>query len=81
MKRWLSLWRYGYLGKIQWNTLPENEDFCNHLKTDYITDSDYAHAKRVCINFEIKNLGEYHDLYVQRDTLLLADVFENYRNM
>ena len=46
-----------------------------------ITDADYAHAKRVCKNFEVKNLGEYHDLYVQSDTLLLADVFENFRNM
>ena len=45
-----------------------------------ITDADYAHAKKVCKDFEIKNLGEYHDLYVQSDTLL-ADVFENFRNM
>ena len=46
-----------------------------------ITDADYAHAKRVCKAFEIKTLGEYHDLYVQSDTLLLVDVFENFRNM
>ena len=46
-----------------------------------ITDADYAHAKRVCKDFETKNLGEYHDFYVQSDTLLLADVFENFRNM
>ena len=46
-----------------------------------ITDADYAHAKIVCKDFEIKYLGEYHDIYVQSDTLLLADVFENFRNM
>ena len=46
-----------------------------------ITDGDYAHAKRVCKDFEIKKLGEYHDLFVKRGTLLLADVFENFRNM
>ena len=46
-----------------------------------ITDAYYAHTKRVCKNFEIKNLGEYHDLYVQSDALLLADVFKDFRNM
>ena len=44
-------------------------------------DPDYAHAKRVCRDFEIRSLGKYHNLYVQRDTLLLADVFENFRNI
>ena len=61
--------------------LPEKEDFCSHLNIEGITDAYYAHAKRVCKDFEIKNLGEYHDLYLQSDTLLLADVFENFRNM
>ena len=46
-----------------------------------ITDEDYAYAKRVSEDFEIKNFGEYHDLYVQSDALLLTDVFENFRNM
>ena len=46
-----------------------------------ITDADYAHSKRVCKDFEIKTFGEYHDLYLQSDTLLLADVFENFRNI
>ena len=61
--------------------LPEKEDFYSHLNMEDITDADYAHAKRVCKDFEIKTLGGYHDLYVQNDTLLLADVFENFRNM
>ena len=46
-----------------------------------ITDVDYAHTKRICKDFETKHLGEYHDLHVQSDTLMLADVFENFRNM
>ena len=46
-----------------------------------ITDIDYKHAKSLFIEFKINNLGDYHDLYVKSDTLLLADIFENFRNM
>ena len=46
-----------------------------------ITGADYAHTKRVCKDFEIKNLGEDHDLYAQSNTLFLAVVFENFRNI
>ena len=42
------------------------------------TNADYALPERVWKNFEIKNLGEYHYLYVQSHTLLLADLFENF---
>ena len=66
------------LEKFNETSLPETEDFYCHLNMGDITDADYAHTKRVCKDFEIKNLGEYHVLYVQSDTLLLADVFEKY---
>ena len=46
------------------SSLPEKEDFYSHLNMENITDADYAHAKRVSKDCEIKNLGEYHDLYV-----------------
>ena len=62
-------------------SLPEKEDFHSHLNMEDITDANYAHTKIVCKDFEIKNIGEYHDFQVQSDTLLLADVFENFRNM
>ena len=67
--------------KFNETTLPEKEGFYSHLNMEDITDADYAHAKRVCKDFETENLREYHDLYIQSDTLLLADVAENFRNM
>ena len=45
-----------------------------------ISDTDYKHANNVLEKFNLNNLGDYHDLYVRSDTLLLADVFENFRN-
>ena len=53
--------------KLNETLLPETEDFYSHLNMEDIPDTDYALAKRVCKDFEIKNLGEYHDLYVQSD--------------
>ena len=60
--------------KFNETTLPEKEEFYGNLNMEDITDADYMYAKRVCKDFEIKNLGEYHDLYLKSDTLLLADV-------
>ena len=62
-------------------SLPEKEDSYSHLNMEDISDADYAHAKRVCKDFEMKNLGEYHDLHAQSNTILLADIFYNFRNM
>ena len=57
------------------------EAFYRNLNMEDVTDVDYRHANKVFKEFRLKNLGEYHDLYVQSNTLLLADVFENFRNM
>ena len=66
--------------KFDETTLPPKEAFYSNLNLEDISDEDYAHAQKVWDVFEIKNRGEYHDLYVQSDTLLLADVFENFRD-
>ena len=56
---------------------PPKEAFYSKLNLEDITDEDYAHVQKVWDVFEIKNCDKYHNLYVQSDTLLLADVFEN----
>ena len=60
--------------------LPSKESFYSNLNMENIDDFDYRHGNKVFKRFKSKSLGEYHDLYVQSDTLLLADVFENFRN-
>ena len=67
--------------KFNETTLPEEEEFYSYLNLENITDADYMDAKRVCKDFEVKKLGEYHNLYLQSDILLLADVLENFRKM
>ena len=63
------------------NTLPPKEAFYSNLNLENVSDKDYTHAQKAWDVLKIKNLGEYHDLYVQTDTLLLSDVFEDFRNM
>ena len=61
-------------------SLPDKEYFYSELNKEHMSDEDYAHAHEVWNTLNIRNLGEYHDLYVQSDTALLADVLENFRN-
>ena len=68
--------------KFNETTLPEKEELYSNLNINEITDVDYRHGKRVCKDFELKRLGEYHDLYLKSDMLLLADALKNvFRNL
>ena len=61
--------------------MPEREYFYSNLNLKDITDSDYTHTKGVCKDFEINIFGVYHNLYFKCDTLILAEVFENFMRM
>ena len=67
------------LEKFDETTIPPKEAFYSELNLEGISDTDYAHTQKVWELFRIKNCNAYHDLYAQSDTLLLADVFENFR--
>ena len=69
---------YEYIGsweRFDETSLPNKEAFYSRLNMEDITEVDYRHTKRVLKYFNNKNLGDYYDLHVQGDTLLLADVF------
>ena len=75
---------YPYEYMDEWDKFNEKiitgkESFYSNLTLENISETDYAYANNVFKKFNINNLGEYHDLYVRSDTLLLADIFENFR--
>ena len=67
-------------GRFDEILLPNKEVFYSNLNKDDITDVDYRHAKKVFNNFTIKSFCNHHDLHDQSDTLLLAGMFESFRN-
>ena len=77
-----EVYPYGYcndFNKFNDTELPEKKHFYSRLSEEDISDTDYERAKLVWKHFNIKNLGEYHDLYLETDVLLLTDVNENFR--
>ena len=77
-----GVYPYDYMDsfcKFNDTQFPGREDFYSLLTDEDISDEDYSHAQKVWNTFQIKNMGEYHDLYLKCDILLLADDFENFR--
>ena len=62
-------------------SLPSIEKFYSNLNMSGISNGDYEHARKVWTEFGIKNMGEYHDLYLRTDVILLANVFESFRRV
>ena len=79
-----GVYPYEYMdswGEFNETILPTKKAFYSNLNLEDISDEDYLHSQKVWDVFKIKDLGKYYDLYGQSDTLLLADVYENFRNM
>ena len=67
--------------KLKETKLPSREAFYSRLNGVGISDENYAHAQKVWETFDMRNLEDYHNLHNRVDVLLLADVFENFRDI
>ena len=67
--------------KFSRGKLPPKEKFYSRLNETHISDEDYDHARNVWKQFNLKDMGDYHDLYLKSDVLLLADVLEEFRSV
>ena len=65
--------------KFDKTELPTKEEFYSILNNEHIKEKDYSHTQNVWNTFQLQTMGEYHNLYLKSDILLLADVFENFR--
>ena len=77
-----GIYPYDYMDSFQKfsrTELPKRQDFYSLLNDEGISESAYAHAQKVWETFRIENMGQYHDLYLKSDVLLLADIFQNFR--
>ena len=77
---------YPYEYMDSWNKfndleLPNKDMFYSKLNMSDVSDKDYGHAQKVWKEFKIKNMGEYQDLYLLTDTILLANVFESFKTV
>ena len=79
-----GVYPYEYIGsfkKFSEDKLPDRCKFFSSLKDECISEKDYSHAINVWNVFKINAMGDYHDLYLKTDALLLADVFEKFINV
>ena len=79
-----GVYPYDYMNSFEIlseTTLPPIESFYSELNKSSISEDNYTQAQNVCETFEMKTLQDYHDLYLKTDVLLLADVFENFRDV
>ena len=79
-----GIYPYEYMddwNRLKETTLPPKEAFYSKLNMSGVINQDYEHAQRVWRVFGLKDLGEYHDLYLKTDVILLADVFKAFRKV